>query len=203
MTLGDSVPGFGLSHAALLYDSDDQLLDIAVPFLVEGVAGGAPTLLSVSERQQPLILDALGDTAGVTVVARWASGTACRALRQNHQLINAGAEHGAGQIHILGEVPSPSEAVPWGGWVRYETAINHVYSELPVSVLCPYDRRTTPRSVLDDVTHTHPKLMAMNHELVSNAAFVEPTTFLGDLADRDLDPIESESPALELVDQLP
>ena len=205
MTLGDSVQGFGrrLSHAALLYDDDDQLLDAAVPFLAEGVASGAPTLLSVSEREQPLILDALGDATGVTVVPPWPPGAAFRTLRQNHQLINGRTQDGDGQIHILGEVPSTTETVPWGAWVRYETAINHVYSDLPVSMLCPYDRRTTPGAVLDDVRRTHPLLTATDDELVNNAAFVEPTAFLGDLAERDLDPIESDRPALELVDQLP
>src|SRR5262245_44231987 len=182
MTLGDSVPGFGLSHAALLYDNDDQLLDTAVPFLEEGVASGAPTLLSVSERELPLILKALRDTSGVTVIPPWPPGAAFRTLRQNRQLINGQTDRRAGKIHILGEVPSPNEAVRWGGWVRYETAINHVYSELPVSVLCPYDLRTTPRAVLDDVRRTHPLLSGTNDELVSNAAFVEPTRFLGDLA---------------------
>ncbi len=47
MTLGDGVHEAGLSHVALLYDNDDELLDAAVPFLADGVASGAPTLLSV------------------------------------------------------------------------------------------------------------------------------------------------------------
>jgi anti-sigma regulatory factor (Ser/Thr protein kinase) len=203
MTLGDSVEGFGLSHAALLYDDDDELLEAAVPFLEEGVASGAPTLLSVSAREQPLILNALGDTTGVTVVPPWPPGAAFKTLRQNHELINGRPEAGAGHIHILGEVPSTDEAVRWGGWVRYETAINHVYADLPVSILCPYDRRTTPLSVLDDVRRTHPLLTAADDELADNAAFVAPKAFLGDLAERDLDPIERDAPALELVDQLP
>ena len=100
-------------------------------------------------------------------------------------------------------MPCTTETVPWGGWVRYETAINYVYSQLPVSMLCPYDRRLTPSSVLDDVNRTHPFLAAATDGPIGNAGFVDPAAFLGDLADRDLDPIEAEQPALELVNQLP
>jgi anti-sigma regulatory factor (Ser/Thr protein kinase) len=192
-----------LSHSALLYDRDEQLLETAVPFLREGVEGGDVTLLSVSDREQPLILGALGDTSGVTVVPPWPPGAAFKTLRENHQLISGGSDRAGGPIRILGAVPCTHEAVPWGGWVRYETAINEVYAELPVSMLCPYDRRVTPSSVLDDVTRTHPWLADPSDGPVSNSRFVEPTSFLDDLAERDLDPIESEAPTLELVDQLP
>ena len=192
-----------LSHVALLYDNDDELLEAAVPFLADGVASGAPTLLSVRDRERSLILDGLGATTGVTVVPPWPPGAAFRTLRQNQQLINGRGAAGDSKIRILGEVPCTTETVPWGGWVRYETAINYVYSQLPVSMLCPYDRRLTPSSVLDDVNRTHPFLAAATDGPISNAGFVDPAAFLGDLAHRDLDPIEAEQPTLELVDQLP
>jgi anti-sigma regulatory factor (Ser/Thr protein kinase) len=139
----------------------------------------------------------------VTVVPAWPPGSAFKTLRQNRQLINDDSGHGSASTRILGEVPSTGEAVPWGGWVRYETAINHVYADLPVTMLCPYDRRTTPAWVLDDVEHTHPFLTGAGDRPVSNAGFLDPAAFLGDLAARDRDPIESEAPTLELVDQLP
>jgi anti-sigma regulatory factor (Ser/Thr protein kinase) len=199
---GVAQPG-GLSHTALLYDRDDELLQAAVPFLREGVAGGDTTLLSVSDREQPLILDALGDTTGLTVVPPWPPGAAFKTLRDNHQLISEGSDHAGGAIRILGTVPSTQEAVPWGGWVRYETAINQVYASLPVSLLCPYDRRVTPDRVLEDVARTHPFFVDAMDGPVSNSRFVEPISFLDDLAERDVDPIEAEPPTLELVDQLP
>jgi anti-sigma regulatory factor (Ser/Thr protein kinase) len=202
MTLGHGVRANGLSHAALVYDSDDQLLDAAVPFLRHGVDRGATTLLSVDEREQQLILGALGDVSGVTLVPPWSAGSAFQTLRQNHRMITMPTEAGGAEMHILGEVPCTTEAVPWGSWVRYETAINHVYSDLSVSMLCPYDRRTAPQSVLDDVTCTHP-LFANAGTLSGNARFLDPTAFLGDLATRDLDPIEADMPSLELVDELP
>jgi anti-sigma regulatory factor (Ser/Thr protein kinase) len=203
MTLDHGVHSDGLRHSALVYDRDDELLDAAVPFLREGVEGGETTVLSVSDREQPLILGALGDTSGVTVVPAWPPGAAFKTLRQNHQLISKEAGHESAPTRILGEVPSTNEAVPWGSWVRYETAINHVYADLPVSMLCPYDRRTTPSWVLDDVESTHPFYAVAPDQPASNTGFLDPTAFLDDLAARDLDPIESEAPTLELFDQLP
>jgi anti-sigma regulatory factor (Ser/Thr protein kinase) len=202
MTLGDGVDTGRLCHSALLYDGDGELLDAAVPFLRDGVDRGEATLLSVSDRERPLILDALGDIAGVTVLPAWPPGAAFKTLRQNHRLISGDSGHGNAPTRILGEVPNTHESVPWGGWVRCETAINHVYADLPVTMLCLYDRRTTPAWVLDDVEHTHPFLAATDGP-VRNAGFLDPTAFLGDLAARDLDPIESEAPTLELFDQLP
>jgi anti-sigma regulatory factor (Ser/Thr protein kinase) len=192
-----------LSHSALFYERDDELIGTAVPFLREGVERGDTTLLSVSEREQPLILEAFGDASGLTVVPPWPPGAAFKTLRANHQWITGQSEQSGGQMRIVGAVPCPQDAAPWGGWVRYETAINEVYATLPVSMLCPYDRRSTPSSVLEDVKHTHPFLADPGAGPVSNAGFVEPTSFLDELAARDLDPIESEAPTLELVDELP
>jgi anti-sigma regulatory factor (Ser/Thr protein kinase) len=70
-------------------------------------------------------------------------------------------------------------------------------------MLCAYDRRTTPDGVLDDINHTHPTLSEKAEGSVDNRAFVAPTTFLDQLAHRDVDAIEAEAPALELFDQLP
>jgi anti-sigma regulatory factor (Ser/Thr protein kinase) len=203
MGFGDDLGAGAFSHAALVYERDQQLLDAAVPFLREGVAGGETTVLSVGSRERPLILDALGDASGVTVVPPWPPEAAFRTLRQNHQLINGESGHDGGQVRILGAVPGTDDAVPWAGWVRYETAINRVYLGLPVSMLCPYDRRITPRRVLEDVKHTHPLLTDASDGATTNSRFVEPRAFLDDLAARDLDPIESQPPTLELVDQLP
>jgi anti-sigma regulatory factor (Ser/Thr protein kinase) len=184
----------------LVFDDDDELLGTALPFLRDGIDAGDTTVVSVGDRQRPLILDALGDPSGVTVLPEWAASEAFRTLQQNERLIADGNGH---QVRILGVVPSPDQPVPWGGWVRYETALNHVYADLPVSMLCPYDRRTTPDSVIEDVRCTHRYLSGDDEHPVLNDRFVEPSEFLGDLARRDVDPVESESPELTIVDQPP
>jgi anti-sigma regulatory factor (Ser/Thr protein kinase) len=201
MTLGDEVRRGHLSHSAVVYDDDQQLLDAAVPFLRAGVAGGETTLLSVGDRERSLILGGLGDPSGIDAVAPWAATAAFTTLRQNHRLITD-RPSSAGRVRILGEVPGTAETISWAAWVRYETAINHVYSDLPVSMMCAYDRRSIPGAVLDDVIHTHPLLSASDTS-AENSRFVQPTSFLEQLSARDVDDVESEPPDIVLVAQLP
>jgi anti-sigma regulatory factor (Ser/Thr protein kinase) len=192
--------GGGLAHSAVVYDNDDQLLDVAVPFLREGVDAEEPTLLSIGGTPRELILDSLGDATGITELPAWTAAQAFVTLRSNHRLITEQARNGASHVRILGEVPYRDEPASWGGWVRYEAAINHVYADLAVSLLCPYDRRLARSQVLDDIARTHPTMFPND---AGNSQFVRPDTFLADLASRDIDPVEVEAPAIELVDQRP
>jgi anti-sigma regulatory factor (Ser/Thr protein kinase) len=41
-------------------------------------------------------------------------------------------------------------------WARYESALNAVFADAPAWIVCPYDTRVLPRTVLDDAHRTHP-----------------------------------------------
>jgi anti-sigma regulatory factor (Ser/Thr protein kinase) len=183
-----------------VYDDDAALLDVAVPFLREGVERGQPTLLGVGSSVRPLILDALGGVGGVTQLPEWQSAAAFSTLHSNRQLITEHADGGSRPVRLLGEVPYRSDFPSWNGWIRYEAAVNALYADLGVSMLCVYDRRVAAPEILDDVNRAHPSLAAKG-DGGSNPLFVEPATLLADLARRDLDPIETQRPSLELVDE--
>src|SRR3954447_13341445 len=57
----------GYFPEALLYDSDEELLAVALPFLQDGVAAGEPVVVALGDRSAALVQAALGDTAGVAV----------------------------------------------------------------------------------------------------------------------------------------
>src|SRR3954452_20606383 len=57
----------GYFHEALLYDSDEEFLAVALPFLRDGVAAGEPVVVALGDRSGALVQAALGDTAGVDV----------------------------------------------------------------------------------------------------------------------------------------
>jgi anti-sigma regulatory factor (Ser/Thr protein kinase) len=190
------------AHSAAVYEDNAQLLDVAVPFLREGVDRGQPTLLGVGSSVRPLLLDALDDAGrGVTQLPAWPPAGAFSTLHNNRQLITDHADRGTREVRLLGEVPYRDVSAPWGGWIRYEAAINALYADLGVSMLCLYDRRVAPPQILDDVTLAHP-LLAADGDGSGNPRFVPPATLLANLARRDVDPIETQRPALELVDQL-
>ena len=59
----------GFRHEAALYASDEEFLALAVPFLADGIAAGDPTLLAVPAPLQRRVQEALGDPAGLTLLA--------------------------------------------------------------------------------------------------------------------------------------
>ena len=199
-----AAPGTGpsLTHAALLYESDDQFLDTAIPFLRQGLDSGQPTVLCLGGAERQLILDELGSAVGLTEIPAWSSSTPFATLRSNHRLISEHTSKASSHVRILGEVPYRDNPAAWVGWIRYETAVNQLFADLAVSMLCPYNRRMTHSTVLDDIVRSH-QFLCPEGRGHRNPKFVEPTKFLDDLAARDLDPIENEPPAITLHDQRP
>jgi anti-sigma regulatory factor (Ser/Thr protein kinase) len=113
-------------------------------------------------------------------------------------LVRCGAE----QVRVVHAVPHPGLGVPWDGWCRYEAAVNDLLGDIPMWGLCLYDRRITPRAVLADVERTHPHLNIAGRHL-PNDRYLDPETFLRNMPQPPLDPLESEPPAVELVDPRP
>ena len=194
--------GGQLVHEAALYGSEDELLDLVVPFLRDGVAAGEPTLLGLDAETERFVCDALGDTSGMTVLRGDEQyERPLDTLLLNHQMFTDYAEAGAQQIRIVGQVPPL--AASWDGWVRYEAAINHFYATLPIWGICPYDTRNTPEDVIADVKRTHPYLWTAAEGHQKNPRYIDPAAFLGERARGDADPLEQQPPDLEVTDPSP
>ena len=58
----------GYFHETALYDSDQELLDIVVPFLQGGLDAGEPTVVTFGEHNAQLVLDAMGPACGVQLL---------------------------------------------------------------------------------------------------------------------------------------
>jgi anti-sigma regulatory factor (Ser/Thr protein kinase) len=172
----------GYFHEAAFYGSDEELLDIVVPFLSDGLAAGEPTVVAFDTPNEALVRSAMGDRSGLqylsaaTQYARPAS-----AIKQYSEMLAAQVAAGAGQIRVVGDVPHPGMGVPWDWWARYEAAVNHAYDDFPIWGLCPYDTRITPAETLSDVARTHPRIASadggrIHHRL--NADYEDPAGFL-------------------------
>jgi anti-sigma regulatory factor (Ser/Thr protein kinase) len=191
----------GYLHEAVYYRSAEELLAVAVPFLLDGVAAGEPTVLSFGERNAALLRRALPADSGVLfltggdVYARPAA-----AIRRYREMLAGYVAAGAGQIRILGELPTSALGVTWDWWARYESAINHAYDEFPLWSLCAYDLRRTPHAVLDDVARTHPRCLTPDGRHVPSATYTEPMTYLRENRPVPADPLQATPPHVELTD---
>ncbi|WP_344618435.1 anti-sigma factor RsbA family regulatory protein [Dactylosporangium salmoneum] len=204
MRTGPAVSCNGLFHEAAFYSSDEEFLAVVLPFLLDGVAAGEPSVSIFGERNQRLVRAALGPDSGVTFIDgghHYLRPAA--AIRRHREMLAAYVAGGATQIRITGDVPHPGVGVPWEWWARYEAAVNEVYDEFPMYGLCPYDTRTAPAEVLDDVRRTHTHVVADDGRRVPSPAYLPPRDFLTTAVPSWTDPLEATPPAVLLADPTP
>jgi len=194
-----------LVHAAAIYGSDEAFLAMVVPFLRAGVGAGEPTLLRVEPHRRQLVCNAIGDPSGLTLLPEDGWGDhPILALGHNDGLFRRHLDDGAGRVRILTDVPIAGPGASWSGWARYEAVMNHVFGQLPLLAVCPYDTRSSPAEVLDDVERTHRWLLtADGADQAANPRFVEPDAFLAERDGVEVDPLELDRPDLELADPTP
>lgn len=168
----------GYFHECALYASDEEFVEIVVPFLADGIAAGEPTLAALGEKNGALVRSAMPDSADVTFLPTGQYARPAPAIKKYRDLLTEYVAKGASQIRIVGEVPHPGVGEPWDWWARYEAAINYALDDYPLWGMCPYDVRVTPGAVLADVERTHPHVAATGGRHTSNLAYQEPSALL-------------------------
>jgi anti-sigma regulatory factor (Ser/Thr protein kinase) len=146
-----------LTHDALYYAGDDEFVAGLVPFLRDGLARGEAAAAAVTRPHIDLLREALGGDAGaVWFVDRdeWYQRPTGTIAGWRRVLADANSR-GHSYVRIVGEVGfGPSDRHPT--WIRYESAVNRVFAQAPAWIVCPYDTRRLPPSVLADARRTHP-----------------------------------------------
>jgi len=150
-----------LTHDALFYNSDQDLVTALVPFVREGLERGDAVTAAVTRSNIALLCDALGaDATAVSFIDRdeWYKRPASTVA--GWQRLLAGAiERGHRYMRLIGEVGfGADERHPT--WTRYEAALNQVFAQAPAWIVCPYDTRALPAALLGDARRTHPTVMA-------------------------------------------
>ena len=202
MRTGAAAGHRGFFHETACYGSDDDFVALTVPFVEAGLAAGEPTVLALDRHNHALVAEALGDDLARVIVLP-ASGQYARpaaTIAAFRGLFADLTAEGAAQVRIVGDVPHTGTGALWDPWARYEAAANLAYDDFPVWGLCPYDTRTTPVAVLDEVARTHPRVASIGHGHAgnghtANTRFEEPAAFLGGRPPAGPDPIESAAPA--------
>lgn len=189
-------------HQAVLYDTVDDLLETAVPFIEEGLVNGdavvvqAPedTWLAISAElssPQAVILDPLGHRYNHPQQALWG-------LRQ---LVDQEREGQTGLLRAFGEIgfdEGGRDAVEWG---RAESVLNHVMRNHRFWGLCPYNRVRLPAIAVEGALRTHPDVIdadgaRANHSYQQTREFLRGVDSLF-----AIDPLEAGEPfaTLDLV----
>lgn len=191
------------THEVLLYESDDEYLDIVIPFLRDGLARDQPVLVGCGPTNTTLVHDALGTPEGLTYVPMgWDAGPAI-VLTSFRKVLDDLLAGGATHVRVVGDVPHPGYGVPWEWWGRYEAVANHAFAGYPLWGLCSYDLRVTPDDVLDEALRTHPYSSSGSCRHEPNPSYEDPATFLRSRTVTYRDPLEATAPFRELIDPDP
>jgi anti-sigma regulatory factor (Ser/Thr protein kinase) len=193
-----SDPSRGFRHQALIYDSDQEFLDVALPFVREGLASNQPTLVAVQDRNVENLSSELGGTPeGLTLypVEQWYE-TSARTREKFARWAGKKARNG-NRVRLIGEPPwAIGHDAQIRDWARHESVINVAFAGQPVTFICPYDARVLPDDVIGHAHDTHPQIVDPDG-ISSSASYEDPTAFCGRL-DTSIEPQRGE-PTLELT----
>ena len=166
------------AHVAALYASDEQLRDLLLPYLDEGLRRGENIFAVVSDNARRVLQDALGDAADRV---QWGGGS----VSYDHlgQMFEGFAGYLAQQYRagvptrLIGEFDSDSSPDRVSQYLRYEAMANEVYAPYGYPVVCLWDQRRYPTGVLAQVRAVHPQLLNTNAP-ITNAEYRTPVDYL-------------------------
>ena len=170
------------SHAAALYNSDEDLRARVLAFLRAGLEGGEAVVAVVSQRAEKIVGSALGDDAAQI---RWGlPGLSYQHLGRMSEAIRgylAGRRAAGAATRLLteGELDGgPRGAGRMAAYLRSEAAATQLFGGYGFPWVCLYDRRRYTPEVLADVARIHPQVVGADGVATGNAEYVEPAAYL-------------------------
>ncbi|MGH2850376.1 MAG: MEDS domain-containing protein [Solirubrobacteraceae bacterium] len=169
-----------LVHRALPYDSDEEFLNTAEPFLTEGIERSDALLAVTTSINIELLRTRLG--AGARHVAFVEAATWYRtpasALSSYRAFLDARLEEGAPWVRIIGEpVWAGRSASEVRLWTRYESLLNIAFGPAPATILCPYDTRSLDPEIVSGASATHPHTIGSDG-IIASPEYANPLGFL-------------------------
>lgn len=167
-TAQHSAPAF--RHAALLYRGPDEFLAGTVPFILEAVGDGVPTLVVVSAAKIDLLRRELGRQAERVAFADMheVGVNPARLIPLWQDFVDHESQR-CGRVTGIGEPVWPErsddELIECQ---RHEALLNLAFAGgAPLSLLCPYDTQTLAAAVLDEARCSHAVVIDERGEQVS------------------------------------
>jgi len=196
--LGDP-PAF--RHAAAVVGTEGQLLDVALPFVEEGLRAGDLVALSTSPQTAKALSSELGAAAEHVQIDAGLSMIGARApdvIRQARRYALRAADLPSGRLRVLSEVDFGDRPAGWREGQRFEAVSNLVMRHAAISTVCVYDRRRLPPEVVGSAAATHPELFVDGAWSLS-PAFQDPRSYLRSLP-LPREPVEDTPPVFALDD---
>jgi anti-sigma regulatory factor (Ser/Thr protein kinase) len=149
-----------LEHDALLYGTDEALMDTLVPWLREGLEREDAAVVAATAPHIDQFRDALGaDESSVSFVSSDDLYVhPAQTIASWQRMLSETADSGVAFTRIVGEVQFGATTDLQTSWTRYESALNAVFEHSPAWIVCPYDTRTLPSDVIDRAWRTHPTI---------------------------------------------
>jgi anti-sigma regulatory factor (Ser/Thr protein kinase) len=169
-------------HDALIYDSTATLVDVAAPFLLDGLAAGDAAVIATSAGTAEALREAVGDDPRVHVVARadvYRARTPA-VITTFRRLAKEWSPGDVGRVRVVGEADFGTTERDWLEWQRYEAVINEALTGWRLWGLCVFDADRLPQPVLDSAVRTHQSLVTRDGR-APNPAFTDPADYLRSL----------------------
>lgn len=188
-----------LVHAVGFYGSDREFLEMSVPFCEAGIAAGEPTVVGVFPRQAELLRSALAEPDKLLFASHDQQYPNPPAALEG--LRTAWRDHTGGStpFRIVGEL-SPSGGLDRDSWVRYEAAVNHELSDIPLRALCLFDTDGLAAGVRQELERVHPVIVTAEDGHQPNPLYQPPSTFMANRLQVVSDPLEARPVAVDLAD---
>jgi anti-sigma regulatory factor (Ser/Thr protein kinase) len=187
-------------HDALFYESEEELLTAAVPFLRAGLEAGDMAVLVCSEKNTELLINALEGHPRLGAVPRpHVYHRPAKAIATYQRLAREHVDAGAQGVRLVSELDFGATPSEWAEWTRFEAVVNHALAPYALWPCCMYDTRRLPEQVLKAAELTHPGLRSGNSWEPSNR-FVEPAEFLRRSSSAKLEPTEDTEPIFVMDD---
>lgn len=183
----------GLRHDLFVYDDDDEFLHRMVPWVREGVDCGEAVLLVGGENLNPLC-EAVGFADGM-LTRLDADAVYTRpeaAIAEFDRALRRGRLAGASATRAIGELPHRGTEDEWRPWLAFEAIANRAFARHDAWMVCPYDARALPDTVIEAMHRSHPEVLLDSWE--ESPGYAEP-----ELLVRELTPAAKELEGLPEV----
>jgi len=168
-----------LLHDAFVYDSETEYCDALVPFAAAGVGAGEQVWIVTRSDNLALLrerLDAAAAAVHFVDSEQWYRAPATTIAGYQRVLADAAAA-GAPGVRVVGEVEFGHSEIEHAEWTRYESVLNLAFADHPAWIICPYDARRLPATVVEHAMRTHPHMIWQGRREPSTA-YVAPDRFV-------------------------